>query len=507
MDAAKSKQLRADLAVPAHKAERDGIRAAVRQFCAASPLAPPVRLDEIEAQADRILADHALAPAWRGFVCLLVGNETWRSTVAATPFDRRILLLPQCLRSSTACAATSDALGLLCEGCGRCSIDGIQQEAEDLGYVVLVAEGATAVSELLARGEADAIVGVSCMEALEKFFHPLTRNAIPGVAVPLLRDGCVDTQADRDWIRETLRLRDPAAPAVRRLDVQALRREVAAWFAPEPLAALLEGQGTATEAAAVEWLARDGKRWRPTLTAGVYQALAADPNGPVPDRVRRVAVAVECFHKASLIHDDIEDEDDTRYGAPTFHRRHGVAVAINAGDLLIGEGYRLLSESGSPEEAARMLAVAARGHRTLCLGQGEELLLRAAPDKLTVAAVLEIFRRKTAPAYEISLLIGAICAGADAGTLAVLSAYSEALGIAYQIRDDLADARPASGDRPALLAALARETAGGGDPEARARELLHQYADRALRALAPLRNATLKSLLYRLVSKIVDPVP
>ena len=64
----------------------------------------------------------------------------------------------------------------------------------------------------------------------------------------------------------------------------------------------------------------------------------------LPEDLRKVAVAVECFHKASLIHDDIEDNDALRYGEKTLHEEHGVAVALNVGDLLIGEGYRLLAE-------------------------------------------------------------------------------------------------------------------------------------------------------------------
>jgi geranylgeranyl pyrophosphate synthase len=518
---------RQDLAVPADKATRDRICRALESHGFPGQLAPPLALVDIEACADRVMRDLDLDPSYRGFVILLVGNGVWRETVAATPYSRRILLLPQCLRSSTACAATFDSLGLLCEGCGRCSIDTIQQEAEELGYVVLVAEGTTAVSELVTRGEADAVIGVSCMDALEKFFHPLNANAVPGLAVPLFGNGCVDTRVDLDWLRETLRLRGPDHPAARRLNLQGLRREVRGWFEPGVLAGLLGGAGTATEAIALDWLARDGKRWRPTLTAGAFQALAGSADA-IPDRVRKVAVAVECFHKASLIHDDLEDDDDIRYGTPTFHRQHGAAVAINAGDLLVGEGYRMLAQSGaSPAQMARMLAAASAGHRTLCIGQGEELLLRASPERLTVPVVLGIFQRKTAPAYDIALQLGAICADADAETCAVLTAYSEALGIAYQIRDDLADlaAPPVRGaaGQASLLAALARETfpveAGAAiadipaecirDPrvEQRARLLLKEYADRALRALAPLRQAALKSLLYRVVSKIVDPAP
>ncbi len=515
---------RQDLAAPTDKPARDAIRQRVRAYCDRETLIPPLSLEELEAHADRILKDSALEPEHRGFVTVLVGNEVWRSAVAGTPYERRILLLPQCLKSSAACRAKFDALGLLCEECGRCAIGTIQREAEELGYVVLVAEGTTAVAALLARGDADAVVGVSCLHALERSFRPLMAHAVPGLALPLLRNGCVDTAVDLEWVREALRLRDPTLPNARP-DIAALRREVGACFEPAYLRALLCPSGTATETIATEWMAKGGKRWRPLLAVGVYRALAG-PGGAAPETLRRLAIAVECFHKASLIHDDIEDEDDTRYGEQTLHRQHGVAVALNVGDLLIGDGYRLIAESGAPAEQVReMMAVAAEGHRTLCLGQGEELLLRRAPASVTVPAVLEIFRRKTAPAFEVALQLGAIGAGADRETRAVLAGFSTALGTAYQIRDDLDDhaadrvALSAGESRPSVLVALAREQpaapVGPGDPaagaderrwvaaEERTRQLLRQYEDEALRALRPLRQPALKRLLYRVAALIL----
>ena len=454
---------RQDLAVPADKRARDEMRRLAHAYCAGQTIVPPLALDEIEAYADHLLQQAHLDLAYRGFMTVLVGNEVWRDTVAATPFERRILLLPKCVRSSTTCQAESDALGLLCEACGHCPIGGIQQEAEALGYVVLVAEGTTAVAALLAKGEADAIVGVSCLPALEKSFRPLTAHAIPGLAVPLLRDGCVDTEVDLDWLHEIMRLRDDVQPCAS-LDLRAWQRQVAVWFEPASLQALLLRSGTDTEHIAIDWLSKGGKRWRPLLSLCVHQALRPSAALAIPEPLSRLAVAVECFHKASLVHDDIEDEDASRYGEPTLHCQHGVAVALNVGDLLIGEGYRLIAESGAAaEQVQQMTAVAAEGHRMLCLGQGEELLLRRTPERLSSAAVLEIFRRKTAPAFEVALQLGAICAQADAETRAVLSAFSEALGVAYQIRDDLQDlaedhgASPGVCARPSLLLALARE--------------------------------------------------
>lgn len=519
---------RQDLTVPADKAARDELRRAVQAYCSRVTMVPPLALDEIEAHADHLIRELHLDPSLRGFVTVLVGNGVWHDTVAAIPFDRRILLLPQCLRSSTACPASFDALGLLCEECGRCGIGTIQKEAEELGYTVLVAEGTTAVSELLSRGEADTVVGVSCMEALEKSFAPLTVHAIPGLAVPLLRNGCVDTPVDLDWIREVLHLKDPKRTGAARLDMQALRREVSDWFEPHRLQAMLNLSGTETETIAVEWLGKDGKRWRPTLAVCVFKALT-DPGREIPEAMKKVAVAIECFHKASLVHDDIEDDDDLRYDTPTLHRQHGVEVAINTGDLLIGEGYRLIAGSGaSAEQIVLMLAVAAEGHRTLCLGQGTELLLRQTPERLTVAGAIDILRRKTAPAYEVALQLGAIFANAPPDTRAILTAFSEALGVAYQIRDDLDDVAPghtpsAAQGHPFLLMALAREElqAGGKSDapaatldqikstsaEQRARELLRHYEQQALQSLRPLRHAALKSLLHRIVAKILNPPP
>ncbi|HAU36995.1 MAG TPA: polyprenyl synthetase, partial [Phycisphaerales bacterium] len=97
----------------------------------------------------------------------------------------------------------------------------------------------------------------------------------------------------------------------------------------------------------------------------------------------------ECFHKASLVHDDIEDGDDHRYGDLTLHCRYGVPVALNVGDLLLSEGYRLLAEAPLPDAArARMLRAAAEGHRQLCIGQGAELCWTRSPGPISLDELL-----------------------------------------------------------------------------------------------------------------------
>src|SRR5690606_23970366 len=249
-----------------------------------------------------------------------------------------------------------------------------------------------------------------------------------------------------------------------------------------------------------------------------------------PEDLRRIAVAVECFHKASLIHDDIEDGDLRRYGQPTLHAEHGTAIALNIGDLLVGEGYRLLASCKLPPQAvAAMVRVASEAQRELCHGQGVELAWCRDPQPLTPLQVVEIFQSKTAPAFEVALRLGAIAAGRHDDVGEVLGAYSRFLGIAYQIRDDLEDLEnpdgaDAASPRPSLLLAIARERAQGDlraaierharrDPVAepalvaewvrqlkadeRCRHLLESYKEEAIRSLAALEHPSLKGLLRR----------
>ena len=124
--------------------------------------------------------------------------------------------------------------------------------------------------------------------------------------------------------------------------------------------------------------------------------------------MKRVALAIEVFHKASLVHDDVEDDDPVRYGLPAVHRKHGVAAAINAGDYLIGLGYRLAAgvrESLGAETAADVFAEFAHAHTRLCEGQGAELRWRDSPNKdLAPLDALKIAALKTSPAFEAAML-------------------------------------------------------------------------------------------------------
>ncbi len=526
--------------IPQTKAERDAFLRAIRNYVAAENPVPPMPLEELDVHARRILAELGYDgdETYLHYTAVCLNNEMWRETLAEIPYERRLLLMPKCLRVEDKCPAPFDEFGLLCKQCGLCSIQDFQNEAERLGYAVLVAEGSAIVMSLIQTGQIEAIVGISCLPVLERTFPYVEAAAIPSIAVPLLQDDCINTTVDIDWVWEYIHL--TSEDQTRRLDLAGLHEEVKTWFTPESIERIMGPALGRQEEIAREWLARDGKRWRPFLTVAAYEALREDRGGPIPEDLKKVAFATELFHKASLVHDDIEDEDHGRYGQPTLNAEHGVAVALNAGDLLLGEGYRLIGECEAGDAAkAQMLLVAARGQRELCRGQGAELIWARDPQPLGSKQVLEIFRQKTAPAFEVALKLGAAYAGQLDEVAGVLEQYSENLGIAYQIRDDMDDLGADAGDnelermRPSVLLGVARERAKGedkavldalwthGDLEglaihkvrglAHALEadekcvlLLETYKEAAVRALAELDNANLKGLLRRVMGKIFN---
>jgi geranylgeranyl diphosphate synthase type II len=528
--------------IPQTKADRDRLLEAVRRGMARERAVPPLGMEDLRRRAGAALAEAGLPEAYLDYAVVVVNNESWRESLAAVPFERRLLLMPKCLREENRCPAPFDEFGLLCKQCGLCSIQDFQAEAERLGYAVLVAEGSALVMAMVQTGRIEAIVGISCMPVLEKTFPHVQAAAIPAVAVPLLQDDCVDTTVDIDWVWDYIHLE--AADRSRRLDLGGLHDRVKSWFERPALDAVMGPPAGHAEEVGRAWLATGGRRWRPFLAAAVYEALrpgaGAEADAADDEVIRTVAVAIECFHKASLAHDDIEDGDFERYGQPTLCGQHGMPIALNVGDLLIGEGYRLLAESGLPaDRVAAAIRAAAGSQRLLCQGQGDELHWSRSPVQLASRQVLEIFRLKTSPAFDLALQLAAIAAGRGDALAAPLRAYSDPLGIAYQIQDDLEDMLDDAGlvrgaeSRPSVVLALAAERARGDDramlaalasgrpqPEAtaerlraaikeakadeRAALLLEAYKEQAVRALDGIDEPTLKGLLRRVLARMFN---
>jgi geranylgeranyl pyrophosphate synthase len=182
-----------------------------------------------------------------------------------------------------------------------------------------------------------------------------------------------------------------------------------------------------------------GKRLRPVLTLAT-----ADLFGPQQDALP-AAVAIECIHTYSLVHDDLPcmDNDDLRRGRPTTHRQFDEATALLAGDALLTHAFQLISRhyAGQPVLATaltRELADAA-GSEHLIGGQMEDLLAEKKAD--ATAAELEfIHLNKTAAMITVSLVAGGLCGGATAAQLDSLRTTGRHLGLAFQIVDDILDA-------------------------------------------------------------------
>ncbi|HVS12412.1 MAG TPA: farnesyl diphosphate synthase [Thermoanaerobaculia bacterium] len=188
-----------------------------------------------------------------------------------------------------------------------------------------------------------------------------------------------------------------------------------------------------------------GKRVRPALVV-----LAGEAYGGPRERLLAPAAALEMIHTFSLIHDDLPalDDDDLRRGRPTVHRAFGEAIAVLAGDALLGLGLQVVAEHPAdlePERRLRAVSVLARavGTSGMIGGQVDDLQAERGgvdPDAPGAAALLEsIHRRKTGALLVASLELGGLCAGAGDDELARLRRLGDLVGLLFQIRDDVLD--------------------------------------------------------------------
>jgi len=491
--------------IPQTLEERTQLRKALRDFVQKQNLCPPVSLKQLEELADAFIASFSMFNGqcsmvndFRPWLMVEIHNQLWLPIVAGIPHERRLLMLPKCLSKYGACQAEFDAYGLLCHRCGRCNIPRLQDKAEQLGGLSIVAEGFTQVIELIENRVVDAVIGVSCLDSLEKAFPLLVRHAVPGLAIALNDSGCRDTHVDEDYVEELLTMLSEEVTSTL-LDHEAIREQVNRWFTRSELEQFIQPDNDRTLGVCIDWMSGKGKRWRPFLLAAVWQALTGKRE--MTDDVHRAAVAVECFHKASLIHDDVEDRDDTRYGKPTINALYGDAFAINAGDALLGLGYHILAQSNNAE----LLRFIADAHIRLCKGQGFELAWDGSP--VPMEFVMNIFSNKTVPAFEVSLMLGLSCTGDFLHLRPMLKAYSEALGIAYQLKDDLEDFQQdhVLASHPSAVLALQMEHPAWSDDDVKAelQRLTDLYHQQALDVLNDLDELELKRLLYQVTEKIL----
>jgi len=185
-----------------------------------------------------------------------------------------------------------------------------------------------------------------------------------------------------------------------------------------------------------------GKRIRPILLLAAAEAVNGDVAATLP-----AACAMEMIHTYSLIHDDLPamDNDDFRRGIPTNHKVFGDAVAILAGDALLTQAFILLSAPATAADVApeRLLAViqemaSAAGSRGMVGGQIVDMESEGRQD-IDLPTVQFIHTHKTGALILAAVKCGALLGGADEGQMAALIRYGEAVGLAFQIYDDILD--------------------------------------------------------------------
>ena len=249
-----------------------------------------------------------------------------------------------------------------------------------------------------------------------------------------------------------------------------------------------------------------GKRLRPLLVLASCVAVrgAREP-------ALRAAVAVELIHAYSLVHDDMPcmDNDVLRRGKPTVHVRHGQAQAMLAGDAMQALAFEVLTpdEGVAPALQARLCALLARsaGHAGMAGGQAIDLASIGKP--LDERSLRDMHRRKTGALLQASVLMGAACGDCGANAWAALSDYGAALGLAFQVVDDILDVTQEShtlgktagkdlnDNKPTYVSVL------GLDAARAQAEQLRDAAQQALRRSALTDTATLAQLADMVVER------
>ena len=283
----------------------------------------------------------------------------------------------------------------------------------------------------------------------------------------------------------------------------AVEQALSRWVAPPVPRPAPAGLGDAMRYAVLD----GGKRLRPLLVMAACEAVDGSPAAAL-----RVACAVELIHAYSLVHDDMPcmDNDILRRGKPTVHVKFGQAQALLAGDALQALAFELLTpEDGSIEPATqatlcRMLAQAA-GYQGMAGGQAIDLA--SVGKALSSAELHDMHRLKTGALLQASVMMGAACGAATAVAQNALCDYGAAVGLAFQVVDDILDVtadsatlgktagKDAAQDKPTFVSLM-------GLPASRnyAQELLSQ-AHHSLKASELRHTAALSALADMLVNR------
>jgi octaprenyl-diphosphate synthase len=229
-----------------------------------------------------------------------------------------------------------------------------------------------------------------------------------------------------------------------------------------------------------------GKRLRPILLLLAYDSVSGRDGDPLP-----AAVAVEFAHMESLIHDDIIDGDQVRRDATAFHARYGQEMALLSADFILSMILSIVARYSDPY-ITRALATATA---QMCEGELMERLISETNKAVGPAVYQRIVLKKTAALFEAAATMGALIGGASPVDLCALASYARALGVAYQIRDDITD----SAYGRTIMLDL-KET--GHSQNEYLRDMATESVCEAVRRLNPLRSSEAKQYLVELAERI-----
>ncbi|MGZ4901561.1 MAG: polyprenyl synthetase family protein [Halobacteriota archaeon] len=179
-----------------------------------------------------------------------------------------------------------------------------------------------------------------------------------------------------------------------------------------------------------------GKRLRPTVV--LLSAQSLEPNIRI-EQILPAAVAVELVHNFTLVHDDIMDADETRRSIETVHTKWGVSEGILAGDALYAKAFEILSYTqAKPENVTKCLRLLSKACLHVCEGQWLDITFEN-DQRVSEAQYLEMVQKKTASLYAAALAMGGILADGAENEIQALWKFGLAMGVAFQIRDDVLD--------------------------------------------------------------------
>ena len=254
-----------------------------------------------------------------------------------------------------------------------------------------------------------------------------------------------------------------------------------------------------------------GKRLRPLLVLAARHAVCGGQSDPVLDEAAmRAACAIELIHAYSLVHDDMPcmDNDVLRRGKPTVHVQFGQAQALLAGDALQALAFEVLTPEGSdiPDELqGRLCRILSRAAGYAGMAGGQAIDLASVGHRLDESSLKQMHRLKTGALLEASVNLGSSCGQASPESLTSLAEYGQALGVAFQVIDDVLDVtadavtlgktvgKDAANDKPTYVSLMGLQAS-------------RQYADDLLRqALAALERSGLQhtGLLADLALQVV----